>query len=113
MLPAIAVILWCNLLAVLTNGYLKVISIEAPAKQATARLILGATAVITLMPATWQTAEVVNEGIKAIALIEKVEETYERPSWSKGLSTTRLSGAKPNQNLPCYGGQLPIKHGSP
>lgn len=100
MLPAIAVILWCNLLAVLTNGYLKVISIEAPAKQATARLILGAIAVTTLVPATWQTAEVVNQGIKATALIEEAEETYERPSWSKGLPTTRSSGAKPNKYLP-------------
>ena len=71
----------------------KVISIEAPAKQAIARLILGAIAVITLVPATWQTAEVVSEGIKASALNEKAEETYERPSWSKGLSTARSSGA--------------------
>ena len=100
MLPAIAVILWCNLLAVLTNGYLKIISIEDPAKQATARLILGSIAVITLVPATWQTAEVVYEGMKTRTLLEKAEETYERPSWSKGLPTTRSSGAKPNQNLP-------------
>lgn len=100
MLPAIAVILWCNLLAVLTNGYLKVISIEAPAKQATARLILGSIALITLVPATWQTAEVVNEGINTRKLLEGSEETYERPSWSKGLPTERSSGAKPNRNLP-------------
>ena len=74
MLPAIAVILWCNLLAVLTNGYLKVISIEAPAKQATARLILGFIAVITLVPATWQTEEVVNEGINTRKLLEGSEQ---------------------------------------
>ena len=37
MLPAIAVILWCNLLAVLGNSYLKVIALVAPGKKATAR----------------------------------------------------------------------------
>ena len=37
MLPAIAVILWCKLLAVLGNSYLKVIALDAPGKKVTAR----------------------------------------------------------------------------
>ena len=98
MLPAIAVILWCNLLAVLTNGYLKVLSIDAPAKKSSARYALGLIAVVTLGLASWQTAEVVREGYK---VRERLEEA-KRPWSSKGmgLPSQRSTGARPNQNLP-------------
>ena len=100
MLPAIAVILWCNLLAALGNGYLKVISLDAPAKKATARSVFASIAVITLGLASWQTAEVVREGFEVRERLEKAEKPY-RPLWgTKGLPTERSSGAKPNQNLP-------------
>ena len=62
MLPAIAVILWCNLLAVLANGYLKVLSMDTPAKRRQARWGLVGVSVLTLGLASRQTAEVVHEG---------------------------------------------------
>ena len=65
MLPAIAVILWCNLLAVLGNGYLKVIALEVPAKRAKARSVFVSISVISLGLASWQTAEVALAGIQA------------------------------------------------
>ena len=100
MLPAIAVILWCNLLAVLTNSYLKVIALDAPGKKATARSVFASIAVITLGLASWQTVEVVREGLEVRERLEQAEKPY-RPLWgTKGLPTERSSGARPNQNLP-------------
>ena len=100
MLPAIAVILWCNLLAVLSNGYLKVIAIEASDKKAKARSVFVSISVITLGLASWQTAEVVHEGYKVRGKLERAEKPY-RPLWrTRGLPTERSSGARPNQNLP-------------
>ena len=100
MLPAIAVILWCNLLAILGNSYLKVIALDAPAKKATARSVFVSIAVITLGLASWQTAEVVRKGFEVRERIEKAEKPYQ-PLWgTKGLPTERSSGARPNQNLP-------------
>ena len=98
MLPAIAVILWCNLLAVLTNGYLKILSIDAPAKRSTARYVLGLTAVVTLGLASWQTAEVVREGYKVSERLEEAKRPWS--SGGMGLPSQRSKGARPNQNLP-------------
>ena len=100
MLPAIAVILWCNLLAVLGNGYFKVIALDAPAKKATARSVFAFIAIITLGLASWQTAEVVREGFEVRERLEQAEKPYQ-PLWgTKGLPTERSSGAGPNRNLP-------------
>ena len=100
MLPAIAVILWCNLLAVLANGYLKVLSMDAPAKRRQARWGLVGVSVLTLGLASWQTAEVMNKGYKVREKLERAEKPY-RPLWrTRGLPTERSSGARPNQNHP-------------
>ena len=100
MLPAIAVILWCNLLAVLANGYLKVLSMDAPAKRRQARWGLVGVSVLTLGLASWQTAEVVHEGHKVRERLERAEKPY-RPLWeTRGLPSERSAGARPNQNLP-------------
>ena len=70
MLPAIAVILWCNLLAVLGNGYLKVIAIEASDKKAKAQSVFVSISVITLGLASWQTAEVALAGLEVRGRLE-------------------------------------------
>ena len=72
MLPAIAVILWCNLLAVLGNGYLKVIALEVPAKRAKARSVFVSISVISLGLASWQTAEVALAGFQARGQLENL-----------------------------------------
>ena len=100
MLPAIAVILWCNLLAVLANGYLKVLSIDAPAKRRQARWGLVGVSVLTLGLASWQTAEVIHKGYEVQEKLERAEKPY-RPLWrTRGLPSERSAGARPNQNLP-------------
>ena len=100
MLPAIAVILWCNLLAVLSNGYLKTISIDSKGRRQQAQGFLVVAALVTLVPASWQTFEVIRAGVEAR---EKVEQIQRRSpfSWEpQGLPSQRSSGAKPNRNLP-------------
>ena len=98
MLPAIAVILWCNLLAVLANGFLKVLSMDAPAKRRQARWGLVGVSVLTLGLASWQTAEVVHEGYKVRERLEEAKKPWS--SGSLGLPSQRSTGARPNQNLP-------------
>ena len=100
MLPAIAVILWCNLLAVLSNGFLKIISIDSTDKRRQAQGVLAAVAVITLVPASWQTFEVVRAGVEAREKIEQVERLIPSRWGSNGLPSQRSSGAAPNRNLP-------------
>ena len=71
MLPAIAVILWCNLLAVLGNGYLQVIALEVPAKKAKGLLVFTPIAVIALGLASWQAAEVTGLALDTRERLEK------------------------------------------
>ena len=89
-----------HFLAVLANGYLKVLSMDAPAKRRQARWGLVGVSVLTLGLASWQTAEVMNQGYKVREKLERAEKPYRHLWRTRGLPTGRSSGAMPNQNLP-------------
>lgn len=61
MLPAIVLILWANLVALLGVGAALGQSISDDKRRQAATTILGIAAVISFVPATWQTIEVWNQ----------------------------------------------------
>ena len=65
MLPAIVVILFCQVLATVGLAGVSAAGIKDPNNRARAGAVVVLLAILTLLPAGWQTAEVINSATRS------------------------------------------------
>ena len=65
MLPAIVVILFCQLLATVGLAGVSAAGIKDPNNRARAGAVVFLIGILTVLPAGWQTAEVINLGTRS------------------------------------------------